>query len=78
MQLADVANIEFGRDQNGRRTAVVTMHVDPGTGPVPNPQAFNVEIVLVDAGDPNAVAAAAKKRFHQLMHDLAEQTASWA
>lgn len=78
MQTADVASIEFGSDQNGRRTALVTIHVDAGDGPVPNPQAFNVEIILVDAGDPNSVADAAKKRFHQLMRDLAQQTEPWA
>lgn len=73
----DIASIEYGRHDDGRRTALVTFAVTTDARPLPTPQDFSVQVVAWDAGNPNDTVGDVKAAFHRLMRSLAEQTAAW-
>lgn len=73
----EVSDIEYGRDDNGRRTALVGLVVTTDASPLPTPQDFRVELIAWDDGDPTSTIRDVKAAFHRLMRSLAEQTAEW-
>lgn len=72
----EIANIEFGADDDGKPTAVVTFRVRDDN-PLPSAITFNVDIILRHDSDVAAVEAVAKRAFHALTASLAAQTESW-
>lgn len=73
----DVAAINYGTTDEGRRTAVVTFKYTDDEGPFPAPDHFEVEVWTWDVGDHTANVDSAKRAFHRLARDLAASTAEW-
>ncbi len=72
----EIANIEFGKDDDGKPTAVVTFKVTD-ENPLPSALNFEVDIMVRHDGDIAGVVSVAKRAFHALTSSLADQTEDW-
>lgn len=77
LERVELANIDFGHDDDGKPTAVVTFKVID-ENPIPSGLDFEVDIIVRNDGDVAGVVAVAKRAFHALTAALAQQTAEWA
>lgn len=72
----EIANIEFGADDDGKKTAVVTFKVTD-ENPIPSALNFEIEIMVRHDSDVAGVVSVAKRAFHALTSSLADQTEEW-
>jgi len=74
----EVAAINYGTADDGRKNAIITFAYEDDEGPLPSPAAFTVDVWVWDQGDPTATVNMARRTFHELTRDLAGATADWA
>lgn len=77
LERVDIANIEFGTDDGGAPTAVVTFKVTDENS-LPSALNFEVDIMVRHDSDLAGVEAVARRAFHALTASLAEKTKGWA
>lgn len=73
----EIANIEFGTDEAGKPTALVSFKITDDNEP-PAPLDFEVDVLVHSDGDVAGVVSVAGRAFHAVMASIAEQTRHWA
>lgn len=78
MTRIELTNIDYGRTDDDKPSALVTFHISGEAVALPSVPGFDVKVRVAGASDPTTVVNEAKVEFHQLALRLAEETKSWA
>lgn len=70
----ELAQIEYGTAEGGRRTALLTYKFTAAAKALPCAQDFKIEVIAWDGGDANAVIEAASDELHRVFTLLAQAT----